>query len=294
MNAYLRQGQLKFVPGYRLQTRWGLSEAVVFSLECAGAPLVALAAYGGGGPLAVLVGVAMMATAILLLLRHLGRPARAWRTLSSLRHSWISRGSLALGSVLMLGLAYLLAWRIGGQAPTGAGAGVLVVLLAVLGLFVAAYPGLVLASLPGIGFWNSALLPVLSLLQGGSTALLLLAVFGTALPGSAVGLLATAALGMLVALALALALYLASMLRRGGGAAESARYLMQGHRGQFAGGACVLGIGLPLALTAWVALAPATGAAAAALCGVAAAARLAGDVALRHAFLKVGMYDPVI
>ena len=136
------------------------------------------------------------------------------------------------------------------------------------------------------------MLPVLSLLQGTSTAVLMLLALGGALQGMTTSSAVWAALWLLVTLALVLALYLVSMLRRGAAAAESARYLMRGHTAQFIGLACTVGIGLPLILMLWAAM---SGSAhLAALCGLAAVTRLAGDVALRHAFLKVGMYDPVI
>lgn len=288
MSRYLRQGTLKFVPGYKLQTRWGRSEATVFALECAGAPLIAMAIYGGAGPVAVVTGLVMVFTAVILLLMHLGHPLRAWRAILNVRYSWISRGTVALGSVMVLGTAYLALSTMG--STTSAVADGIAILLALLGLFVGAYPGLVLSSSPAIAFWNSGLLPVLSLLQGASTAVLMMLAFlaqgveASGTPGPWV------AVSLLVALALALALYVSSMLQRGRAAAESARFLMKGHVLQFWLVVCVVGIGVPLALALWAAL----GGHAAALCAVAAIARLGGDFALRHAFLKVGMYSPVI
>lgn len=288
MASYLRQGTLKFVPGYKVQTLWGRSEAAVFALECAGAPLVALAVYSGAGLPAVLTGLLMVGVAVVLLLLHLGHPRRALRAMLNLRHSWISRGTVALGAVVLLGgLHVLLAL---GGATTGALAGTVAVLLACLGAFVAAYPGLVLSSSPAIAFWNSGLLPVLSLLQGASTAMLMVLAFAGARVTAVAGAGAWIAVWLLVALALALALYVASMLRRGAAAAESARYLLQGHPLQFGLVACGLGIAVPLVLALWAA----AGGPLAALCVLAAAARFAGDLALRHAFLKVGLYNPVI
>ncbi len=164
MTSYLRQGTLRFVPGYKLQTLWGRSEATVFALECAGAPLVALAIHSGAGLAALATGLAMVSVAIVLLLLHLGHPLRAWRAILNVRHSWISRGTVALGSVVVLGTFYLALSASAGA--TGSLASTLGILLACLGLFVGAYPGLVLSSSPAIAFWNSGLLPVLSLLQG--------------------------------------------------------------------------------------------------------------------------------
>ncbi len=295
MAPYLRQGTLRFVPGYKLQTQWGLPEAMVFALESAGAPLIAFAIHGSAGMPAVMTGLVMVCVAVALLMLHLGRPRRAWRAMLSVRHSWISRGTLALGSVVVLTALYLVLALLPDTThagPPSSVAQMLAVLLGCLGLFVGVYPGLVLSSSPAIGFWNSGLLPVLSLLQGVCTAVLIAFAFpggaGTTPGGSG----AWAAVWLLAALALALALYIASMLRRGAAAAESARYLLRGCRAQFAVVACLLGIGLPLALAAWAALGGT--AHLVAVYAAAALARLGGDIALRHAFLKVGMFDPVI
>lgn len=291
MSQYLRQGTLRFVPGFKLQTRWGLSEALVFTLECAGAPLVALAAATGSGVAATATGVAFVIVAIALLLRHLGRPLRSWRAIVNFRHAWISRGSVALAGVVALGAMHVLL-QVSSTRQSGSMAADLIAgLLLLLAFFVAAYPGLVLSSSPAIPFWNSALLPVLSLLQGVSAALLLLAAFQAG-SGAAAPWVGPSALVTLVALALVLALYLHAMHGRGAAAKESTGFLLREHRAQFAFGACVGGIAVPLAIVVgWVAGSIQLGAA---TLTFAAFARLAGDLALRHAFLKVGMYDPVV
>ena len=291
MPQYLRQGTLRFAPGFKLQTRWGLSEASVFTLECAGAPLVALAAITQAGIPATATGVAFVVAAIALLLNHLGRPLRSWRAIANFRHAWISRGSVALTLVVVVGLWHLLVQATADAPGDSATQAVIAVVLLFLGAFIGTYPGFVLSSSPAIPFWNSALLPVLSLLQGVSAALLLLAAF---LAGSGNGLpwVGPAALMTLTALGILLALYVGVMRGRDGAARESANYLLRCHPGQFAFGACACGIVLPLVIVfAWVAGSVEMGLMTLTL---AAVARLAGDVALRHAFLKVGMYEPVV
>ena len=74
---YLRQGKADFSVGYKLQTRWGPMEAVIFTLECAGAALFAGAVLSGEQTAGMVCGVALVALAIVLLLAHLGHPARA-------------------------------------------------------------------------------------------------------------------------------------------------------------------------------------------------------------------------
>lgn len=293
MAVYLRQGELRFVPGYKLQTRWGVTEAGVFTLECSGALLVAMALLWGAPRSAFMAGLAMVISAIVLLLAHLGHPSRAWRAVVNVRTSWISRGTLALGGFVVCGAAYLVvAWGDGGATATALQAGLQWAMLA-LALFIGIYPGLVLSASPAISFWSSGLLPVLSLLQGAASAALLLLAFrayGEGAPQAP--LLLWTALWLLAAHAAALAIYLGSMLRRGAAAAESVRHLLRAHRWEFVALACLLGIALPV-LVAGFALA--SGAAVApAILAMAALARLTGDFALRHAFLKVGMFEPVI
>lgn len=291
MAEYLKQGTLKFVPGYKLQTRWGFTEACVFTLECAGAPLLAMAVLWGAPRLAFALGLGMVVLAIVLLLSHLGHPMRAWRAILNVRTSWISRGTLALGAFVLCGLLYLyFAWSGAAAEQSGALKSVLEWAIIALALFIGLYPGLVLSASPAISFWSSGLLPVLSLLQGSTTAMLMLLAFRAAEGAIVDTAILWAALWLLSALAVSLALYIAAMLRRGAGGAESARYLLRGHPGQFVGVACIVGILLPLLMVALVA-ASVGGTQALAL---AAIGRLAGDLALRHAFLKVGMFDPVI
>lgn len=269
MTRYLRQGELHFTPGYKLQTQWGPIEAGVFTLECAGAGLIAASLIGEEHAAALAFGLAMIAAAVGLLLAHLGHPRRAWRAILNVRTSWISRGTLVLGGVLGCGVLHLL---LGGGGVTAL---LRWVLLAGCG-FILVYPGLALSASPAIPFWTSGLLPVVSALSGAASGLALYILWAGGPPNVLSWVLA--------ALALALMLYLVVMARQGGAAAESAALLLRGEAMLFLGLGCGLGIVLPALLGL------AGGGAAVAS---AAIARLAGDFATRHAFLKVGMFSPV-
>ena len=78
-----QQGRLDFSVGYRLQTIWGLREAVVFFLEGLGVALVAGFALLDLIP-GMIAGILLMVAAVLLLLSHLGHPLRAWMALRNL------------------------------------------------------------------------------------------------------------------------------------------------------------------------------------------------------------------
>jgi len=284
MTALLKQGSLSFRSGYKQQTRWGISEAGVFTLECAGAPLVLASLVGTAPESTMLLGLAMVGLAIVLLFLHLGHPRRAWMAVRNVRHSWISRGTLALGGFLGLGVLYA-ALRAGSTLPAGAELPIRWALV-VTGLFIPLYPGLVLSSSPAIPFWNSGLLPVLSFVQGFATAACLLPAL--AAPAAPIADLAT---GLVIAHAIVIALHLGAMSRRGGAAARSVRLLLVEEPALFLAAGCGLALALPLASAAWLMLggqAPESALVAVALC------RLAGDLALRQAFLKAGLFDPVV
>jgi formate-dependent nitrite reductase membrane component NrfD len=292
MQRYLRQGDLDFSVGYKLQTRWGLMEAAIFTLECAGAGLFCASLLAQESVVGMVTGLALVALAILLLLSHLGHPARAWRAMLNVRTSWISRGTLVLGGFVGLGILYVIFRRWGGLEETAGIAQALRWVLLAAGAFILIYPGLVLSASPAIPFWNSALLPVFSAGNGMTSGLaLFLAVAAAAGNGSS--LPPQAALlefWLLVVLGIAVFLYIAVMIRRGAAAAESAVFLLRGQAWLFSGASCVLGLALPMLLALWMAKAG-SGVEAAVLIVI---ARLAGDVAVRHSFIKVGMFNPVV
>lgn len=290
MQRYLRQGELNFAVGYKLQTRWGATEAAVFTLECAGAALFAGSLLLEELRIGMVAGIALVALAIVLLLAHLGNSRRAWKAILNMRHSWISRGTLVLGGFVAFGVAYLVLRGWAGLDQGSPAMSALRWVLLAAAVFIPIYPGLVLSASPAIPFWNSGLLPVLSFASGTASALALLLALATGQREGFVQHLAWIQVWLLVALALILAVYVLVMASRGAAAAESAGYLLRGHPGLFAVAGCGLGIGLPLLLTLWIA----TGGGVASALALAAIARVAGDLALRYALLKVGMFNPVV
>ncbi len=289
MAMLLKQGELNFRSGYKRQTRWGLDEASVFMLESAGAPLVIATLVAGAPVSAMVLGLIMVALAITLLFFHLGNPQRAWMAVRNIRHSWLSRGTIVLGGFLGLGVLYL-ALRYWGALAAGVESPLRLVLVAA-GVFIPLYPGLVLSASPSIPFWNSGLLPVLSLAQGLASAAMILLVLESADRGGAGAILASITLWLVVAHAVVTALYVAAMRRRSGAAAESVRVLLADQPLLFLFCGCGLGIAVPLAFALWLALAGAL--AAPALVAI-ALVRITGDLSLRCAFLAAGLFDPIV
>lgn len=289
MERYLKQGRLDFSVGFKLQTRWGPMEAATWTLECAGAMLFAASALAGDLSSGMAAGVVLVAIAIALLLMHLGQPLNAWRAIANLRHSWISRGTLALGGFVVLGGLYVVL-RSAGVAPEAAPAAALRWLLIADAAFILAYPGLVLSASPAIPFWNNGLMPLLSLANGAASGLALFLLFA---PSGAHPAGAAAGAGFLawtlVALAALVWLQVIVTRSRGAAAAESAACLTRRHAFHFWFGACLAGIAVPLALALWLAEGGNPS-----LIPLLVAARLAGDYALRAALLRAGLFEKLV
>jgi len=82
----IKQGQLDFRIGPKIQTVWGLTEVLVFFLEGAGAAMLSASTLLGW-PFMTSLGLVAMVVAILLLLGHLGHPTRAIRAITKLKVS---------------------------------------------------------------------------------------------------------------------------------------------------------------------------------------------------------------
>ena len=132
-------------------------------------PLLAAAALPHGIALALLLIAAGLASSVL----HLARPSNAWRALSRVRTSWLSREAAIAALLFPLGFAY--------AAVTALGAGgirrsVLAVALCVLAWGLQLCTAMIYASLKPIRQWRTAWTPVAYLLLGHwSGALLVLA-----------------------------------------------------------------------------------------------------------------------
>ena len=281
----------EFTVGVRFHREWQHLVALSFSLEGIGAGLV-LCAVLAGSQTAVLVGLVLVACGVAALFAHLGNRRRFWRVVSNPATAWISRGSLLIAMLLVLGILSLAAGRLG-DAP--AWASLLTPAVVLIAAMLVGYAGLLLASMAGIPFWSSALTPVvfaLHSLASGVVLLLALAAL-TGVPPRAPPVL-EAGVRVLLGLTLAASLVYPWLAGSTRAARESARSLLRGeHRLLFLGGAVGLGLLVPLVLVVahhW--LRP--GASAAALLMFAALLRLAGDLCFRYALISAGSYDPLL
>lgn len=289
--SIIEQGQLNFTVAPKRQTIWGGREAFVFSLEGIGVG-VFLAFMLAGQVTAMITGLGLLALAVLLLLSHLGHPSRAWMAIRNIRRSWISRGTVMIGFFLALGGLYVGSFLLPGSGAREALAPLPEVLLALAGLFILLYPGFAMATSPAIPFWNNGLMPILSLANGlASGGLILVAVAATTKASPLPAPLDTLVAGELLVLAcltLFLASYIAVMRRAGAAAQLSVQVLFNDNRGLFWGGVVIVGLAVPIVLVATNFSVSASD------LWFGVAARLLGDVALRHGLLKAGVYDAVL
>ena len=294
-NIIIRQGRLDFSVAPKLQTVWGFREALVFYLEGLGATLFVAFMLLGHLP-AMVAGIALLIAAVVLLLSHLGHPFRAWMAIRNVRRSWISRGTVVISGFIGLGVVYVAIRLVPGIEMSGWWEASLRLALMLAGLFILFYPGFAMAASPAIPFWNSGLLPVLSMANGiasgGIAALAYLAATDMVLPATlSLDFFIWFQLTVLCFLAVGTFTYMTTMRNGGAAASCSVTYLMTREAVLFWGMAIGLGLVVPIAI---VALAASFGTAPVSLFWVAVAARLTGDVSLRYAFLKAGIYDAVL
>ena len=221
----------------------------------------------------------------LVLLLELGAPGRAWRGISKLSTSWLSRGALSVSlfvasSFLMLAPAFptfsFLPW-----AEGSAVAKVLEGIAVLCALMITLYPGIFLSQNRSIPFWNTSwlvLVMVLNAWLGASAVVMLGASFLN--EGSRV----FESLGWVLMANLVLTgAYLWLMDRAGGAAKESVRLLTRDELSlPFWAGVVLVGMIIPLALV--VGMKSVT-----VLSGV---CLLVGGFLFRYCVLKVGVYVP--
>lgn len=276
----------KYSTGVRFNHTFGPLEVWSFFGEGVGGVLY-LAGVAAGSPLLEWLGLGFVVAAVLVLLSHLGKPGRSWRTITRLGSAWVSRGTLAIGLFTAFAALSLVASLLGFLQPYQTLATWIAVVIAFPMII---YAGMMLRSIRAIRLWRSALLPASFVAHSAATGLTL--AFGVAaVTGQGLApWLCPAAIAALVAAAVLSALHL-SNVESSAGTQASLRRLQSGDlRQRFVVGAGVVGIAVPLAALAIVAL---TGAAVVALAVVAAVSRFYGDYMYRLSVVTAGAYEPI-
>ena len=124
--------------------------------------------YSTIAQIGVLLGVPIALVGTLFLLTDLGRPDKAVRAILRPSTSWISRGTLILGSFLILGILHIafFVWPFASLIDGMNLQRVLEAITGFLALLAVIYTGLALATFRPLSFWCNPLLPALFLISG--------------------------------------------------------------------------------------------------------------------------------
>ncbi len=169
----------EFRPGFRLQRSWNRSMATSFFLGEVGAGLFIVSIFFGYLPGLILGLLITSVGKTAGHLMHMGQPTRAWRAIFKLRHSWISRGLLAI--ILFTGCGIIL-------ALDGAGLSfgllpqplkiVVIVIACAAAVVIMVYQGFAMSHSAAISLWSSGLIPVLGLTYALLSGMSLLSLVG--------------------------------------------------------------------------------------------------------------------
>jgi formate-dependent nitrite reductase membrane component NrfD len=288
----------QFIIGFKTQKWWGTLAAIDFFLGGTGAGTFILSMYLGI-PSGMLLGWIAVALGAIALLVDLGRPDRFIRAYSQVGRSWISRGVVFTMIFLIFGILRMAPeWLTGLPWGGSTGLGTAIGIVATLGaLGVMMYTGLLLSQSPSIPFWNTTLLPLLFTLYGFTCGAGVLLTLSPVLGGSAGSYRSAITVGVaLLSTSLAfLWIYVLTMATSTVAARESVRILVKGGLSiLFLVGVTVVGLVVPIILTASVYLAGSETATTSAAPVVAGILVLIGGYIFRYSVLKAGVYPPVI
>lgn len=281
-----------FQVGYRFQRYWDTPMANAFFFGELGAGFFFVSLLLGFVP-GMAVGI--LITCILKTyfhISHMGVPGKAWRAIVRPDRSWISRGLLAIIVWSSFGALHVLNLWLGLEAALGFGpvvAGLIKLVAATAALVVMTYQGFAMSHSTAISLWSSGLMPVSSLVYSLTAGTMLTLVFGWhALPAGQPGMLANAALLLLVVIAVVLLSLLHGAHHGSPGGRTSVELLLKSLYARYFLGA-VWGTGLILpALLLWA------GAGSYPAAIVAAIGMLGGYYAYRVLIFKAGVYEPIM
>lgn len=267
---------------FKCQQEWGWLLSIWLFLSGSGCGLFVLAKVLELPVFFALLGLGSIVLGGVVLLSELGSPTRAWRGVSRIRTSWLSRGVVfvcffVLTGFLSVAPAVVPALPWASTGPAGQALGWIAALCA---LMIVLYPGFFLAQNRSIPFWNTAWLPLVLVCYAasGAAAMILL---GSGYLQNGLRPFDTLAVVLILASGILVGAYLLAMQRAGGPARESVRLLNAPPLSWiFRLGVVLVGLVLPLVLVLWVPQALVL----AALC------MLAGSLLFRYCVLKAGVY----
>ncbi len=275
----------KFDVQYKCQHEWGWLLSTWLFLSATGSCLFLLYELFGLPKQFAQFSLGIIVVGGIVLLLELGSPQRAWRGVSRLSSSWLSRGALSVGLFVVSAALFL--------APsTSAFAGLpwneassfgrlLEWVAALCAVMITLYPGIFLSQNRSIPFWHSPGLVLLMVLLAWVGAASVVLLGHSALNTASSPVVTSLPWVVLVTLVVG-AIYLWTKAGTGAAAEEAVRLLIGGPvKLTFWIGVVAVGVVLPLALL-WTGAAPEL----AGLC------LLAGGYLARYCILSVGVYVP--
>jgi len=222
-----------FIISSRRQTEWGFMVALSTYLLNIGAGLLVVAGQIGyilGSTLSII----LMIAGILILLAHLKRRSRFWRSFMRPSTSWISRGVILILIAIVFNLLYIapsyepfswLPWT-SDSVPGRA----LLLISTVAAYLVMLYTGFELADNVSVPFWNTPLLPILTVLTGvmSGIGIIHLSLVGVTLETAHIRFLTLIQSAIILFTLVVIVVYLLVMSSSNIAAKESVRLLVKG------------------------------------------------------------------
>ncbi len=285
----------EFVIDFRVNREFNVLVALSFVIEGIGAATFLWGLLLGHLP-GMAVGFAFIVLGSLALMLDLGRPMRAWRILWRTRSSWISRGSIFIGGAGFFAFLILVFPLLFPDYRGTAYVTIIEGLAVIFALLTILYSGFLISSMTPIPFWNTPLVPVLFLFHAATSGLSFV-LFLLILSGRSLDLtmrMLEIEGGLLLTTLIFSIAYVMVMSGSTNAARESVRLLSRQHRLLFWGNAVVLGLLIPLIITAYLYFSPGWEMIALIALFLMTLLRLIGDFAFRYAILKVGVFEPLM
>lgn len=226
---------------------------------------------------------------------YLGRPERAWRAVLRPVRSELSRGLIIMILFLLLGVIQLapsLPWLRG--LPWQGDSLFLMVVVGILAFFVILHGFMTMNVMASIPFWNSAILPALSIASGIWVGSQLTLFFSLGLSETEMGVvLEPVARLSLISYALLIFFYLWNASHASSAVQESLGVLLKGEMAlPFYLGVVLIGLVIPFAVT--IGALAGGGPPSPGLLVLRVLCAVVGDAVLRYVITKCGRYSPLI
>ncbi|HJM90981.1 MAG: hypothetical protein QGG19_02995 [Alphaproteobacteria bacterium] len=268
--------------GCRAQRHWGAAMAAAFFCGELGAGLFLVSMLCGVVPGMILGLLIKGIGKPFFHLTHMGVPGKSWRAILRPDRSWTSRGLIATIVFMGAGILHTINVMTAGAVPLG---GLLPWLAGASALIVMTYQGFAMSQSSAVALWNTAMMPISSLLYGLTGGVVL------TLPLAGGGLatqLSYLAMGLLLAdLMMLLGLLYGAYHGAPGGKLSAELLIRTLYAKWFHGVVLAAGILLPFAAL-WL------GGGAPTSQAVGAVGVLAGFFTFRVLIFKAGLFEPVM